>query len=63
MLGASAFALTEARARLGMNQLAQRPPVKPSETAVTLGVEDFKSVKEFYGVHACHQSGDRRAVR
>src|SRR6266536_755546 len=30
-------------------QAAQRPAVKPSETAVTLGVEDFKSVKKFYG--------------
>jgi catechol 2,3-dioxygenase-like lactoylglutathione lyase family enzyme len=35
--------------REGSEQAAQRPVVKPNETAVTLGVEDFKSVKEFYG--------------
>jgi uncharacterized protein len=34
--------------REGSEQAAQRPAVKPSETAVTLGVEDFKSVKKFY---------------
>ncbi len=37
------------RPRRGSEGAAQRQPVKPSETAVTLGVEDFKSVKEFYG--------------
>ncbi len=34
--------------RRDSDQAAQRPAVKPSETAVTLGVEDFKSVKKFY---------------
>jgi uncharacterized protein len=32
----------------GSEGAAQRPAVKPSETAVTLGVEDFKNVKKFY---------------
>jgi uncharacterized protein len=36
--------------RGGSEQAAEQPvAVKPRETAVTLGVEDFKRVKEFYG--------------
>jgi uncharacterized protein len=39
---------TRGSGREDSEQAAQRPTVKPSETAVTLGVEDFKSVKKFY---------------
>jgi catechol 2,3-dioxygenase-like lactoylglutathione lyase family enzyme len=35
--------------REGSERAPQRVSVKPSETAVTLGVADFKSVKKFYG--------------